>query len=88
MASKKEVYVVGVLESYEDRIEIKFVTGIPERKYAEWKAGETAMEFSKEYAKDVAFGLCVNGYAAIPMLKADYLKLGNPLVTKQESEEK
>lgn len=86
--SKKDVYVVGVLQNYEDRTEIKYVTGIPERNYAEWKAGEIAMEFSKEYAKDLAFGLCVNGYAAIPILKADYLELKNCLVAKQENEDK
>lgn len=88
MVSKKEVYVVGVLDAYEDRTEIKYVTGIPERNYAEWKSGEPAMELSKEYAKDLAFGLCVNGYAAIPMLKADYLNLRNCLVTRQTESEK
>lgn len=45
------------------------------------------MEFSKEYAKDLAFGLCVNGYAVIPMLKADYLELRNCLATRQKIEE-
>lgn len=75
---KKDVYVVGVLKAYKDRTEIKYVTGIPERNYAEWNAGEEAMEFSKEYAKDIALGLCINGYTAIPMLKAEYLNLENP----------
>ena len=36
------------------------------------------MTFSKDYAKDLAFGLCVNGYAAIVMIKPDYLTLVNP----------
>lgn len=89
MANKKEVYVVGILEAYKDRTEIKYVTDVQyDPKVAKWNAGEPAMEFSKEYAKDLAWGLCVNGYAAIPMLKASYLELRNPLVTKQESEEK
>lgn len=87
MANKKEVYVVGVLQNYEDRTGIKYVTGIPERNYAEWKAGETAMEFSKEYAKDIAFGLCFNNYTAIPILKEDYLDLKNCLVTRQTESE-
>lgn len=43
-----------------------------------------AMEFSKEYAKDLAFGLCVNGYAAIPMLKAEYMNLKNPDAKREE----
>ena len=42
------------------------------------------MIFSKEYAKDLAFGLCMNGYVAIPMLKADYLNLGNPNIEREE----
>lgn len=79
MADREETYVVGILEAYKDRTEVKYVTTVNSRtKYAEWKAGEKAMEFSKEYAKDLAFGLCVNGYVAIPMLKADYLNLKNP----------
>lgn len=88
MANKKDIYVVGILKTYEDRTEIEYVTNINiSTKTAEWKAGELAMEFSKEYAKDLAFGLCVNGYAAIPMLKADYLELRNCLATRQKIEE-
>lgn len=79
MTSREDAYVVGILEAYEDRTEVKYVTTVNSRtKYAEWKSGEVAMEFSKEYAKDLAFGLCVNGYVAIPMLKAEYLNLKNP----------
>lgn len=89
MANKKEVYVVGILKTYEDRTEIKYVTDIKTHtKVALWEDGKVAMEFSKEYAKDLALGLCVNGYVAIPMLKADYLDLRNCLATRQESEEK
>lgn len=84
MANKEDVYVVGILEAYDDRTEIKFVTSVNmHTKYAEWKDGEKAMEFSGEYAKDLSLGLCMNGYIAIPMLKAEYLNLGNP---KAESE--
>lgn len=87
MASKKDVYVVGILKTYEDRTEIEYVTNVDTNiKVAEWKAGESAIEFPKEYAKDLAFGLCINGYVAIPMLKANYLELRNCLATKQESE--
>lgn len=81
MANKKDVYVVGVLETYEDRTEIKYVTDVQyDPKVAKWNAGEPAREFSKGMAKDLALGLCINGYAAIPMLKADYLILKNPKV--------
>ena len=80
MARKaKEEYVIGILSSYEDRTEIKYVTSVQtEPKVAHWEDGKEAMEFSKDYAKDLAFGLCVNGYAAIVMIKPDYLTLVNP----------
>ena len=80
MARKaKEEYVVGILSSYEDRTEIKYVTSIQtEPKVAHWEDGKEAMTFSKDYAKDLAFGLCVNGYTAIVMIKPDYLTLVNP----------
>ena len=79
MARKAEQYVIGILSSYEDRTEIKYVTSIQtEPKVAHWEDGKEAMAFSKDYAKDLAFGLCVNGYTAIVMIKPDYLTLVNP----------
>lgn len=80
MARKaKEEYVVGILSSYKDRTEIKYVTSVQaEPKVAKWDDGKEAMIFSKDYARDLAFGLCVNGYAAIVMIKPDYLTLVNP----------
>ena len=79
MARKAEEYVVGILFAYEDRTEIKYVTEIDmETKYAKWEAGKEAKIFSKDWAKDLAWALCLNGNAAIPMLKADYLTLQNP----------
>lgn len=68
-------------------MEIKYVPDVQYNpKVAKWNAGEKAMEFSKEHAKDLAFGLCINGYAAIPMLKADYLNLENPNIESKEGE--
>ena len=85
MARKAEQYVIGILSSYEDRTEIKYVTSVQtEPKVAKWDDGKEAMVFSKDYAKDLAFGLCINGYPAIVMIKPDYLTLVNP---KAESEE-
>ena len=79
MARKAEQYVIGILLSYEDRTEIKYVTNVQtEPKVAKWDDGKEAMIFSKNYAKDLAFGLCMNGYAAIVMIKPDYLTLVNP----------
>ena len=52
MARKaKEEYVVGILSSYEDRTEIKYVTSVQtEPKVAKWDDGKEAMIFSKDYA--------------------------------------
>ena len=41
-----------------------FVTGTGEGKTAYWKKSENPKEFSESYAKDMAFGLMVNGYVA------------------------
>ena len=80
MARKaKEEYVVGVLFPTKTQTTIKYVTSVQtEPKVAKWDDGKEAMTFSKDYAKDLAFGLCVNGYTAIVMIKTDYLTLVNP----------
>ena len=78
MARKAEQYVIGILSSYKDRTEVKYVTSVQtEPKVAKWDDGKEAITFSKDYAKDLAFGLCINGYAAIVMIKTDYLTLVN-----------
>ena len=41
-----------------------FVTGVPERNYAEWKKEKQPMEFTKNRAEDIAYGLNMNGYMA------------------------
>ena len=79
MAKKAEQYVVGILFPTKTETTIKYVTSIQtEPKVAKWDDGKEAMIFSKDYAKDLAFGLCVNGCAAIVMIKPDYLTLVNP----------
>ena len=80
MARKaKEEYVVGILFPTKTQTTIKYVTSVQtEPKIAKWDNGESAITFSKDYAKDLAFGLCMNGYAAITMIKPDYLTLVNP----------
>ena len=75
----KEEYVVGILFPTKTQTTIKYVTSVQtEPKVAKWDDGKEAMTFSKDYAKDLAFGLCINGYAAIVMIKPDYLTLVNP----------
>lgn len=79
MAKKQEEYVVGILFAYANRTEIKYVTSIDtETKYAKWEDGKAAKIFSKDWVKDLAWALCLNGNPAIPMIKPNYLDLRNP----------
>lgn len=87
MAREKEEYVVGILFPYKDRTEIKYVTNVSsEPKVAKWEDGKEAMTFSKVYAKDLAWGLTLNGNPAIIMLKESYLNLSNPKIVESEEE--
>lgn len=85
MPRKSEEYVVGILFPYKDRTEIKYVTNVSsEPKVAKWEDGEEAMTFSKSYAKDLAWGLTLNGNPAIAILKESYLNLSNPKIVESE----
>ena len=85
MAREKEEYVVGILFPYKDRTEIKYVTNVSsEPKVAKWEDGKEAMTFSKVYAKDLAWGLTLNGNPAIIMLKESYLNLSNPKIVESD----
>ena len=87
MARKTEEYVVGILFTYKDRTEIKYVTNVSsEPKVAKWEDGKEAMTFSKVYAKDLAWGLTLNGNPAIAILKESYLNLINPEAAESEEE--
>ena len=44
------------------------------------------MTFSKVYAKDLAWGLTLNGNPAIAILKESYLNLINPEAAESEEE--
>lgn len=85
MARKTEEYVVGILFPYKDRTEIKYVTNVSSKsKVAKWEDGKETMTFSKVYAKDLAWGLTLNGNPAIIMLKESYLSLNNPKIVESE----
>lgn len=87
MARKAEEYIVGILFPYKDRTEIKYVTNVSsEPKVAKWEDGKEAITFSKAYAKDLAWGLTLNGHPAIAMLKESYLNLSNPKIVESEDE--
>ena len=60
MAKKKNYWYVLVLNNYGP----VFVTNIPGRHTAEWKKDEAPLELSESYAKDIAWGLRLNGYSA------------------------
>lgn len=84
MSRKAEEYVMGILFPYENRTEIKYVTSISSKsKIAKWDDGQNAMTFSKAYAKDLAWGLTLNGNPAIAMLKESYLHLENPKIESE-----
>ena len=84
--AKKENYVVGILFPDETKTTIKWVTSAQiTPKVANWDDGEPAMTFSKQYAKDLAFGLCMNGTPAVAVIKEDYVNLKNP-ESKEEVE--
>ena len=42
---------------------VKYVTSA-ERSWAHWEAGKPAMPISESYARDIVYGLTLNGYAA------------------------
>lgn len=78
--AKKIKYVIGIIGGNENVNTIKYVTSIDTNtNIAKWKSDKEAKVFdSKSYAEDVAFGLCVNGYGAVVMIKPDYISLKNP----------
>lgn len=85
MARKTEEYVVGILFPYENRTEIKYVTSISSKsKIAKWEDGQNAITFSKTYAKDLAWGLILNGNPSIAILKESYLNLSNPKIVESD----
>lgn len=53
----------------------RFVTQLNDGKVAEWDAGQQALLFeSKPYAKDIAKGLCWNGFPAMLVEVPNYME--------------
>lgn len=74
-----EEYVIGVLFPTDNETTIKYVTEVQtDPKVAKWEDGKEAKTFSKDYANDLVFGLCMNGYPAISIIKTGCLLLENP----------
>ena len=59
--AKKESYWYVLVLTNEGPV---FVTKESEHKTAHWEKTEKPKEFNQSYAKDMAFGLMVNGYTA------------------------
>ena len=71
MAAKFNTYVAVF---FGDRV--KFVTGV-DRNTASWEAGQPAKKFSEDFAKDIVFGLTLNGYAAAVIKVLNGVELQN-----------
>ena len=69
---------VAILTDDEGNMNTRFVTGIPGHNTAEWKAGQPAMSFYESYAKDIVFGLTLNGHAAAVIKVLHGVTLKNP----------
>ena len=57
---------------------VRFVTDLPARNTAEWNAGKPAMKLSEDYAKDIVFGLTLNGHPAAVSKFLHGIELRNP----------
>ena len=69
---------VAVFTNKGGDIRTRFVTDIPARNLAEWNAGKPAMPLSESYAKDIVFGLTLNGHAAAVVKALHGVELKNP----------
>lgn len=59
MAVKYNTYVAVFFNNKD----VRYVTGV-DRNTASWEEGKPAMQFSESFAKDIVFGLTLNGYPA------------------------
>lgn len=77
MASTKYFTYIAVITPEENKNIVKYVTHI-EGRTAHWEAGKPARKFNEAWAKDVALGLCMNGFNAVVVKALDGLELSNP----------
>ena len=69
---------VAVFFNEDGEVYARYVTGVPSRNTAEWLPGQPAMSLSEEYAKDIVFGLTLNGHAAAVVKVLRGVTLRNP----------
>lgn len=79
MNPKFDTYV-AVFTEQDGKTVTKFVTGIPARNTAEWKDGEPAKAVAESYAKDIVFGLTLNGHPAAVIKVLHGVELRNPTI--------
>jgi len=69
---------VAVFSHEDGEVYARYVTGVPSRNTAEWLAGQPAIALAESYAKDIVFGLTLNGYAAAVIKVLHGVTLKNP----------
>ena len=62
MNPRFDTYVAVFIEK-DGGVTVKWVTSA-EGSWAHWEAGKPAKKFAESYAKDIVFGLTLNGHAA------------------------
>ena len=61
----------------------RFVTSLDNQsRMARWEAGKPAMPFAESYARDIVYGLTVNGYAAGVVKAVNGVTFTNPEQTE------
>ena len=83
MITRFDTYV-AVFTNEDGKITTRFVTGLPARNTAEWKDGEPAMKLSEDYAKDIVFGLTLNGHASAVVKVLHGVTFTNPKADGKE----
>ena len=73
---KFDTYVCVFAET-KGGIVTKFVTGT-HKSYAEWEDGKEAMRFSEDWARDIVYGLTLNGHPAAVVKVVHGVTLKNP----------
>ena len=77
MAVKYNTHVAVFFPDNEtDRVFTKFVTGV-ERSTASWETGQPALKLTESFAKDIVYGLTLNGYAAAVIKVVNGVELRN-----------
>ena len=69
---------VAVIFTENGQERVRYVTGTS-RNTAEWVPGKPAVKLSESFAKDIVYGLTLNGYAAAVVKFLHGVELCNPV---------